>query len=224
MDSASATPPRTPEDEFADFAKMLTEEFGSKGPITSDEILQMYRHGSRATVVKYLKLRLLKEAKTTGVMTVGNMSMKVKKGVALEKQVADFVKSVEGAHFTPQSFGNKLPKEAQRELPGGKYNPDDALVAPTIKPTHTAMDQPWKDAFNSIRKGGAKEATGQRVFDEVADGIRKTPGMSDGEKASRIARLHDEMFTELGIEPGRKYPIPRVLTWQEILALKAKSK
>ena len=62
----------------------------------------------------------------------------------------------------------------------------------TDKNTHTFMDQPWKDAFNNIRKGGANEATGQRVFDEVADGIRKTPGMSDSEKAPRIGRLHDE--------------------------------
>ena len=48
--------------------------------------------------------------------------------------------------------------------------------------------------------------------------------MSDGEKASRIARLHDEMFTELGLLPSRKYPIPQIYKWWEILAFKAKKK
>ncbi len=216
--------PRTPEDEFADFEKMLAEEFGAKGPITSDKLLQLYRHGSRPTVVKYLKLDLKKQAAAKGVMTVGDMSMKVKPGVALDKQVDDFVKSLEGAHSTPQSVGKKLPKDVQKALPEGKYNPDDALVTLTEKPTHTFMDQPWKDAFNNIRKQGKKEATGQWVFDEIAKGISKTPGMSASEKASRIARLHDEMFVELGLESGRKYPVPRIFSWREILAFKAKGK
>jgi hypothetical protein len=48
--------------------------------------------------------------------------------------------------------------------------------------------------------------------------------MSDSEKASRIARLHDEMFTELGLVPSRKYPIPDIMRWWEILAAKAKAK
>lgn len=217
--------PRTPDDEFADFKKMLAEE-GFTGPVTSDQLLQLYRHGSRATVVKYLKEYLLKQVAADGVMTVGDFSRKVKSGVALEKQVADFVKDLEGAHSTPQAFGKKLPKDVQEALPGGKYNPDDALVVFTEDsknmPTHTAMDQPWKDFFNNVRKGGAKEATAQEVFDAVADGIRKTPGISDSEKASRIARLSDEMFTELGLVPGVKYPVPRIYNWWEILGFKSK--
>jgi hypothetical protein len=130
---------------------------------------------------------------------LGDFELELKPSVAVEKQVDDFLKRLEGAHSTPQAFGKKLPEDVQKELPGGEYNPDDALVTFTDKPTHTAMDQPRKDAFNKIRKGGAKKATGQRVFDEVADGIRKTPGISESEKASRIAR-------------------------REILALKAKGK
>jgi hypothetical protein len=216
--------PRTPAAEFAEFEKMLADEFGATGPISSDKLLQLYRHGSRPTVVKYLKQYLKKQAAAKGVMTVRDVSKKVNPRVSLDKQVDAFVESLEGAHSTPQTFGKKLPKPIQKSLPGGKYNPDEMLVAFTDWPTHTAMDQPWKDAFNNIRKGGAKTATAQTVFDEVADGIRKTPGMSDGEKASRVARLHDEMFTELGLVPDREYPIPRIYTWREILAFKMKGK
>lgn len=217
IEGQGGTRPRTPEEEFADFEKWRTEELGATGPLTSDKLVQMYRHGSRATVAKYLKQHLVKLAAADGVMTVGEMSMKVKPGTDLEKQVAAFVSRLEGAHSTPQAFGKKLPK-------GIRYSPDDALVILTDKPIHTFMDQPWKDAFNDIRKRGAKQATGQEVFDAVADSIRKTPGMSESEKASRIARLHDEMFTELGLVPGRPYDIPRIYNWREILALKAKGK
>jgi hypothetical protein len=72
--------------------------------------------------------------------------------------------------------------------------------------------------------GENKKAKAKWVFDEVADGIRKTPGMTDSEKASRVARLHDEMFTELGLLPSRKYPVPYIKRWWEILAAKAKAK
>jgi hypothetical protein len=220
----AAVKPRTAADEWADFEKMLAEEFGATGPITSEKLLQLYRHGSRATVVKYLKRYLKKQAVAEGLMTVGDMSVKVKPGVALDKQIDAFVESLEGAHSTPQTFGKKLPKDVKKALPGGEYNPDDALVIFTGKSTHTLMDQPWKDAFNGLRKTGANKATGQWVFDAVADGIRKTPGMSDGEKASRIARLHDEMFTELGLVPSNDYPIPQIYKWWEILAFRAKKK
>jgi hypothetical protein len=216
--------PRTPEEEFADFEKWRTEELGATGPLASDALIQMYRYGSRATVAKYLRQYLMKQAAQEGIMTVGNMSVRVKPGVPLEKQVNAFVASLEGAHTTPQAFGKKLPKDVQEVLPGGKYNPEDALVILTEKLTHTAMDQPWKDAFNTILKGGAKEATAQEVFDSVANGIRKTPGMSASEKASRIARLQDEMFIELELVPNRKYDIPRIYYWWEIVALKAKKK
>jgi Domain of unknown function (DUF4157) len=215
---------RTPDDEFADFQKMLTEEFGAKGSVTSDTLLRMFRYGSRDTVVKYLKRYLLNEAKKSKVLALGDFELELKPNVSVEKQVDEFLKRLEGAHSTPQAFGKKLPTDVKKALPGGEYDPNDALVIFTDKPTHTAMDQPWKDAFNNIRKSGDKEATGQKVFDEVADGIRKTPGMSEPEKRSRIARLHDEMFIELGLVPDTKYPVPRIIKWWEILAAKAKRK
>jgi len=222
--SAAAGKTRTPDDEFADFQKMLTEEFGAKGPVTSDALLRLFRYGSRGTVIKYLRRYLLNEAKTAKVLKVGDFELELKPNVSVEKQIDDFLKNLEGAHSTPQALGKKLPTDVQKQQPGGKYNPDDALVVFTDKPTHTAMDQPWKDAFNNIRKGGAKEATAQRVFDEVADGIRKTPGLSDSEKASRVARLQDEMFRELGLVPTKTYPVPYIMKWWEILAAKAKAK
>jgi hypothetical protein len=212
-----AARPRTPDDEFAEFEKWLREEAGASGPLTSDKLMQLYRHGSRATVAKYLRRHLMKQAAKEDVLELGEFTMKIKPGVPLEKQVDAFVKHLEGAHSMPQSFGNKLPKEY-------KYDPDDALVILTDKPTHTAMDQPWKDAFNDIRKSGNKEATAQKVFDAVADGIRRTPGMTESEKAARIARLHDEMFVELGLVPGQPYDVPRILTWPEILGFITKRK
>ena len=215
---------RTPDDEFADFQKMLTEEFGAKGPVTSDALLRLFRYGSRDTVVKHLKRYLLEQAKTGKALRLGEFELELKSTGSVERQIDDFLKNLEGAHFTPQAFGKKLPKDRQKEVPGGKYNPNDALVVFTERPTHTVMDQPWKDAFDTIRKGGAKEATAQRVFDEIAEGIRKTPGLSGSEKASRIARLQDEMFTELGLVPNAKYPVPSIVKWWEILAAKAKRK
>src|SRR5204862_2984722 len=132
-------------DEFADFKKMLRKEFGAEGPVTSDKLLRMFRYGSRDTVVKYLKQYLLKEAKTKKVLELGDFELEVKPNVAVEKQVDEFLKRLEGAHFTPQAFGKRLPEEVQKALPGGEYNPKDALVVLTDKPTHTVLDQPWKD-------------------------------------------------------------------------------
>jgi hypothetical protein len=97
-------------------------------------------------------------------------------------------------------------------------------VVLTDKPVHTTMDQPWKDAFRGLRDRGVKNITGQGAFDEVAGGINNTPGMSASEKASRIARLHDEMFVELGLDRKAKYPVPRIPTIQEILRFIAKRK
>lgn len=222
--SKGPTKPLTPDEALADFQKFLTEEMGAKGKIEAGEPLKLYRHGSRATVVKYLKQYFVKQAKATGEMTWGDVSVKVKPGIPLEQQAKDFMQSLEGAHSTPQTFGKKLPKESMQDLPGGKYNPDDALVVLTEKRTHTKMDQPWKDTFNGLRKGGKRQATAQEVFDSVADGIRKTPGMSEGEKASRIARLKDEMFVELGLDRQQKYPVPRIIRWWEILRFKNKKK
>jgi Domain of unknown function (DUF4157) len=221
---ASATSRRTPAAEFADFKKMLVEEFGAKGRIASDKLLRLFRYGSRATVIKYLKQYLMNEATTEKVLSLGEFELELEPNVAVEKQIDDFLKNLEGAHFTPQAFSKRLPEDVTEALPGGEADPNDALVAFTEKPTHTAMDQPWKDAFNKLRLGGDKEATGQWVFDQIADGIRKTPGMSDSEKASRIARLHDEMFTELGLVPSEKYPVPYIMRWWDILAAKAKAK
>lgn len=224
--------PQTPSDEFSDFKKMLSDDFGATGEVSSGKLIQLYRHGSRATVTKYLKQSLIKQAQalaggSTGepkVLTIGEFKLELKPGQSVSEQIDSFVKNLEGAHSMPQAFGKKLPKDAIRDLRGGKYNPDDALVQFTPKPTHTQMDQPWKDTFNKIRASGGNTRTAAEVFDSVADGIRKTPGMSDAEQTSRIARLHDEMFTEMKLDPGRSYPVPRIYTWADILGFKAKAK
>ena len=37
--------------------------------------------------------------------------------------------------------------------------------------------------------------------------------MNDGETASRIVWLHNEMVVELKLVPSTKYPIPYVMSW-----------
>jgi Domain of unknown function (DUF4157) len=230
------TEPRTPDDEFNDFQKTLSDEFGAKGELASGKLIELYRHGSRATVVKYVRQVLMKqaealrkEAKTSGnkagsksphVLELGDFKLELQPGKSVKKQIDDFVKKLEGAHSMPQAFGKRLPSSTKSE----KYNPDDALVQFTDKPVHTEMDQPWKDAFNALHKSGQTETTAGKVFDMVADGIRKTPGMAEDEKVSRIARLRDEMFKEMKLDPNRRYSVPRVYTWFEILGFKARGK
>ena|GEM_PF-4464826 len=230
--------PRTPDDEFDDFKKMLKDELGDKADFSADKMLEMYFHGDRDAVSKRLNDYLIKEAAKKGIGTAGKVklggkkvtlelgefTLELKGGKSLTKQIKAFVKGLEGAHSTPQAFGKKLPKGVQSGLPGGEYDPRAAAVVLTDKPVHTTMDQPWKDAFRGLRDRGVKNITGQGAFDEVAGGINNTPGMSASEKASRIARLHDEMFVELGLDPKAKYPVPRILTIQEILRFIAKRK
>ena len=230
--------PRTPDDEFEDFKKMLKDELGDKADLSADKMLEMYFHGDRDAVSKRLNDYLIKEAAKQGIGTagkvklggkkvtleVGEFTLELKGGKSLTKQIKAFVKGLEGAHSTPQAFGKKLPKGVQSGLPGGEYDPRAAAVVLTDKPVHTTMDQPWKDAFRGLRDRGVKNITGQGAFDEVAGGINNTPGMSASEKASRIARLHDEMFVELGLDRKAKYPVPRIPTIQEILRFIAKRK
>ena len=194
---------------------MLADEFGAKGPITSDKLLHLYRHGSRATVSKYLKRDLMKQAASSRVVSVGDIALKIDPKIAVEKQIDDFVKSLEGTHYLPQSVGKKLP---------GEYSAADALVTLTERTTHTPMDQPFKDAFRTLRAQGQQKATGRWIFDQVANGIRRTPGMSAREKASRVGRLDQEMFVELEMKPGDEYSIPQILEMWEILAFKAARK
>lgn len=195
----------------------LQAELGATGPVTSGALLQLYRHGARATVVKYLRAHLHSQAQdpaNQGVLTLGEHRLTLDPTKPAGPQIDAFVKNLEGAHFTPQAVIKKLPAALQETLPGGKANPDDALVVLTDKATHTRMDQPWKDAFDKLRKSGVREATGQQVFDEVADGIRRTEGLSEPERASRVARLGDEL-RELGIQLDGKYAVPMIVKWWE---------
>ena len=155
---------------------------------------------------------------------IGEFTREIKTYRSVNNQIKAMVTSIEGAHSVPQAFGKQLPDSATASLPGGKYNPDAAFVVPTSKPIHTTMDQPWKDAFRALRDSGQKEASGQWVFDRVADGIRNHPDLSAAEKMSRVARLHDEMFVELGLNPTATFEIPRILTLEELLSYIARRK
>ncbi len=195
----------------------LQAELGATGPVSAGALLQLYRHGSRATVVKALRKELHHQAQdpaSKGVLTLGEHQLTLDPATPAGPQIDAFIRKLEGAHSTPQSVSKKLPPALQKALPGGKANPDDALVVLTDKATHTRMDQPWKDAFDKLRRSGTREATGQQVLDEVADGIRRTEGLSEAERAARVARLGDE-FRELGIRPDGRYAVPAIVKWWE---------
>jgi hypothetical protein len=99
-----------------------------------------------------------------------------------------------------------LPKSVGRGVPG--YNPSVALTRLEEKLVHGRMDQPWKDAFQDMRRNGATEASAQQVYDAVAESIAHSPDLSVGLKETLQLRLHDEMFVEYALEPTDMIPLP----------------
>jgi hypothetical protein len=104
---------------------------------------------------------------------------------------------VEAAHGLPRAVG--------RGVPG--YDPKAAVTTLQQRVLHTELDRPMKDAFQTMRRQGATTATGQQIFDTVADSIRRSP-LSPQVSESLIARLSDEMWVEFGMSPGTQYPLP----------------
>ena len=93
-----------------------------------------------------------------------------------------------------------------KHLPG--YNPDAALTTLQETALHTEMDQPWKDAFQNMRRQGRTTATTQEVYDAIANSIESSPQLSRGAKDTLKLRLQDEMFVEYGLQPGQQLTLP----------------
>jgi hypothetical protein len=99
-----------------------------------------------------------------------------------------------------------LPRSVGKHMPG--YDPEAALTTLGEREMHTAMDRPWKDAFQDMRRQGRTTARAQEVYDAVADSIRRSPQLSADLKNTMTIRLHDEMFVEYGLAPGQQLRLP----------------
>jgi hypothetical protein len=102
----------------------------------------------------------------------------------------------QSAHGFPQSTGASWPG----------YNPRAALTTLQQRAVHTAMDSLWKDAFQALRRQGRTTASGQEIFNEVAESIRRAP-LEAGYADTLVQRLSDEMW-EFGITPTTQLDLP----------------
>lgn len=73
---------------------------------------------------------------------------------------------------------------------------------------HTELDQPWKDAFQAMRRDGMTRASAQEVYDAVAGSIDSSTELSPGMKDTLKFRLFDEMFVEYGLQPEDQMTLP----------------
>lgn len=99
-----------------------------------------------------------------------------------------------------------LPRSVGKHMPG--YDPEAALTTLGERESHTVMDQPWKNAFQNMRRQGRTTASAQEIYDEVAGSIRQSPDLSGEMKNTLTLRLHDEMFVEYGLAPGQQMRLP----------------
>jgi Domain of unknown function (DUF4157) len=117
-------------------------------------------------------------------------------GASRARQIADT--SEQAMHGLPRSVG--------RDVPG--YNPRSALTTFGETGLHAELDQPWKDAFQAMRRQGRTTASAQEIYNEVAAGIDGSTQLSAGMKSTLKLRLHDEMFVEYGLQPGQQVTLP----------------
>jgi hypothetical protein len=99
-----------------------------------------------------------------------------------------------------------LPRSVGRNMPG--YDPEAALTTLGERQLHTELDQPWKDAFQAMRRQGRTTASAQEIYNEVANSIESSSQLSSELKNTLKLRLHDEMFIEYGLTPGQQMTLP----------------
>lgn len=99
-----------------------------------------------------------------------------------------------------------LPQAIGRSVPG--YNPRAALTTLGERALHAELDQPWKVAFQAMRRAGRTTASGQEIYDAVANSIDGSQELSAGLKETMKLRLYDEMFIEFGMQPSAQYQLP----------------
>lgn len=99
-----------------------------------------------------------------------------------------------------------LPRSVGKDVPG--YSPRSALTTFGDPTLHAELDQPWKDAFQDMRRRGREKASAQEIYDAVADGIDRSTRLAPGLKSTLKLRLHDEMFVEFGLQPAQQLTLP----------------
>jgi hypothetical protein len=104
----------------------------------------------------------------------------------------------QSVHLLPQAVG--------RGVPG--YSARAALTVQLPEHVHRVLDQPWKDAFQALRRGGRTHASGEEIYQAVASAIEQSPHLSRGEKGFLMRRLLDEMFVEFGMTGKALYVLP----------------
>ncbi|MCL4298047.1 MAG: hypothetical protein KJ077_20055 [Anaerolineae bacterium] len=107
-------------------------------------------------------------------------------------------RQVESTHFAPQS--------AMRGL--ASYDPNAALTRLLPRRVHRSMDRFWQERARQLVNQGRTSWTAQEMFEAVAESIRRTPELSDGEKISHIQRLSDEIFVEYGLHTADLVRLP----------------
>lgn len=110
-----------------------------------------------------------------------------------------------GASSQTQSM-HGLPRSVGKHLPG--YDPKAALTTLGERAMHTELDQPWKDAFQAMRREGRTTASAREVYDELATSIDRSSQLPPGTKETLKHRLRDEMFVEYGLAPNQELPLP----------------
>ncbi|WP_406335901.1 DUF4157 domain-containing protein [Streptomyces sp. NBC_00203] len=132
----------------------------------------------------------------------------VSSGERLEMQshgAASEIRSRYGLTGDQQSM-HGLPRSTARDLPG--YDPKASLTTLGDKQIHGVLDEPWKQAFQRMRRAGRTDVTAQEVYDEVAKSIEQSPDLSAGRKTSLKLRLWDEMFKEYNLPQDYKMRLP----------------
>jgi len=111
-----------------------------------------------------------------------------------------------GVTGSQQQSAHGLPRSVGRNIPG--YDPNAALTTLQDTALHTEMDQPWKDAFQNMRRQGRTTASAREIYNEVANSIDQSSQLSSSMKTSMKARLQDEMFVEYELNPSDQLTLP----------------
>jgi hypothetical protein len=144
-------------------------------------------------------LSMLEEEGGTGLTAAGEpMTMQPHGGARQARQTVGVTGEHQSAHGLPRSVG--------RDIPG--YDPNAALTTLEERVLHAGIDQYWKEAFQAMRREGRTMASAKEIYDVVSESIQRAPNLSQGLKDTMKLRLHDEMFTELGLGYGNQLTLP----------------
>ncbi len=143
--------------------------------------------------------KLLQEEGSTGATSGAPVTMQPHGGAREARQLLGVTgDEAQSMHGLPRSVGKHM----------SGYDPNAALTTLGEKAMHTELDQPWKDAFQAMRRDGMTRASAQEVYDAVAGSIDSSTELSPGMKDTLKFRLFDEMFVEYGLQPEDQMTLP----------------